>query len=397
MNGHRYLILKSSVFIFIKGNKCLLYNSEDTVKLFISDERTVYFFLNQRIELNNVFEINNLISEKTLKTIVDSQMGHVEQNTLPPFQPSPMPVLNFTDKGGVKDELSPVEKRLNNWASNIFSIEIILNDEVVRQGNADLNETILDNDAVIRFLSNIGNLSKLKSLEFVCHHPIESYELAKLISHFSKEVPRLSIFLRVQYENWLGQKTILSRCFKVLSQLKNLRFRFDINRNCYNDYVEFVKQNKLEKSLCSSVLSVTSEKDLKTNKQYVDDITPVYDFSNHDFFQKFVFLNTHDLQNLTPSKNEIYRNMILNSNYFGRLLINANGDILTRKKGKVLGNIYVEKNIISFIDKKGNKVGDWLLTRGKVKPCSDCLFCYLCPPVSDYEFDFHRFNLCDHE
>jgi len=40
-----------------------------------------------------------------------------------------------------------------------------------------------------------------------------------------------------------------------------------------------------------------------------------------------------------------------------------------------------------------SQTNSWKLTRDKIDPCKNCLFQQLCPPISNYELFFEKYNL----
>lgn len=122
-------------------------------------------------------------------------------------------------------------------------------------------------------------------------------------------------------------------------------------------------------------------------------ILPYFDSNNFSFFKNNVFISKKDLYESKPSITEIYAREVINPNYFGKLCIMCNGSIYANLNGKVIGNI---KNLdLNEAANKEMKEGtSWRKTRTNIKPCKDCLFKFLCPPISDYEYRVSRYNLC---
>lgn len=122
-------------------------------------------------------------------------------------------------------------------------------------------------------------------------------------------------------------------------------------------------------------------------------IKPVYDNTNLSFFEDQVFLEKEDIFFKPISMQEIMRNQVLNTNYFGKFFITSAGDVYP---GSLLedkiGNLYTE-GIRQLIHKEMTEGKSWLCIRNQ-KPCCDCIYQWLCPSPSDYELAIHRPNLC---
>ena len=70
----------------------------------------------------------------------------------------------------------------------------------------------------------------------------------------------------------------------------------------------------------------------------------------------------------------------------------SNGDIYSNIHTSKVGNLADNKLhevIYHEIDK-----GNWVYTRKKANPCSECIYNNFCPPINKYEFDLNRNNLC---
>ena len=71
----------------------------------------------------------------------------------------------------------------------------------------------------------------------------------------------------------------------------------------------------------------------------------------------------------------------------------SDGNIYSNLNEKAIGNI---KNMdLSKAIYKEISVGKgWWKTRANVVPCKNCLYKFICPPISNYEYAIGRYNLC---
>jgi len=58
-------------------------------------------------------------------------------------------------------------------------------------------------------------------------------------------------------------------------------------------------------------------------------------------------------------------------------------------------NVYQDVLLDIIYQMLKNKTGDWFLIRSQVEPCKKCIYNFLCPPVSNYEFVMNSNNLCN--
>lgn len=119
---------------------------------------------------------------------------------------------------------------------------------------------------------------------------------------------------------------------------------------------------------------------------------PYYNGENLHFFEENVYLSKEDITANTISMREIFRNQKMNANSFGSLYFFPNGDIRANLNEKVLGNIKRDK-IIDVINEEMIQNTAWRKVRS-LEPCNNCLYQYLCPPLSNYERVINKQNLC---
>lgn len=120
---------------------------------------------------------------------------------------------------------------------------------------------------------------------------------------------------------------------------------------------------------------------------------PFYDSKNYDFFKNNVFVEEKDVFSRTHSFRDLYRNATLNSHYFGKLTIMADGQIYADVAKPALGSI-AEHTLSELIWKELESGHSWLRTRNYQKPCKDCVLRDFCPPTSGIEAAMRKNNLC---
>ena len=121
--------------------------------------------------------------------------------------------------------------------------------------------------------------------------------------------------------------------------------------------------------------------------------TPFYDGSNLPFFKQYVFNSLDDIIAKPVSRKAIFRRQLLNENFFGRLWIDAAGQVYGNMNFAPVGNIR-NVNLKDMVAKLiVEKQSPWLLKRD-VEPCKHCVNRYLCPSISNYELAMNRYNLC---
>ena len=143
---------------------------------------------------------------------------------------------------------------------------------------------------------------------------------------------------------------------------------------------------------------ITSEKEVEEVENAMCDNTdieskliPFFNGSNYSFFEKNVYLNEEDILSQKLTEENIFSNMHINTNYFGKLYFMPNNKIYTAPSSYPLGNY--DDPWETILRTKLLKDPFWFKIR-KEQPCKDCIFQFLCPPLSNYEHIMGQNNLC---
>ena len=178
-----------------------------------------------------------------------------------------------------------------------------------------------------------------------------------------------------------------------------------------NQKIHLIVNTPVNKDKLHKVYSLTKEKDIKyhivvENEEQYDELEsaltelgiedfevhPYYNGRNIQFFEDNVFLSKEDIVASTISMREIFRNQKLNANSFGSLYVLPNGDIKANLNEETIGHLGKDR-IIDVINHEMMQNTAWRKVRSS-EPCQDCVYQYLCPPLSNYERLLHRQNLC---
>ena len=122
-------------------------------------------------------------------------------------------------------------------------------------------------------------------------------------------------------------------------------------------------------------------------------ILPYYKKKCYGFLKNNVFIDKSDIFLRTHTFRDLYRNATLNSHYFGKLTIMADGQIYADVAKPALGSI-AEHTLSELIWKELESGHSWLRTRNYQKPCKDCVLRDFCPPTSGIEAAMRKNNLC---
>ena len=131
-----------------------------------------------------------------------------------------------------------------------------------------------------------------------------------------------------------------------------------------------------------------------TKKLNIDFIIhPFFNNCNIEFFEKNVFIGLNDLFNNNYSYESIIEKSILNRNYYGKLIIDVDGNIYSNLNHSKLGNI-TNLSLKEAAFKEFRTHNNWRKSRKNIKICNKCIFNLICPPPSNYEIAIGKPNLC---
>ena len=183
---------------------------------------------------------------------------------------------------------------------------------------------------------------------------------------------------------------------KIIGTPKEIAEKLKISRACLYYYIESLKDAgaEVEYNRTSQHFFYKIEKNIsKINiTDYI--IHPYYNKSNLSLFKNNVFITKQDIFEAKPTQNDIFVRQVLNPINFWKLFVKCNGNIYSNLNNPILGNI----NNVSIYDsvyKEMDKGKSWWKLRTNIKPCNNCLYNLLCPPISNYEYVIGKYNLCN--
>ncbi len=233
---------------------------------------------------------------------------------------------------------------------------------------------------------------------------------------------------RVQlYGNSISEKEIINWCdffknchvyyniylvdFKIdyidshfLAHINNLKFVIWVDFKSDRDVLlDFIKKITNENSKFVIKIVIFDQMDyLALQEDFIADelaveIVPFVEvISLNDLFER-IKSNQSDIENQNLGHREIASRFHINHYDYGKLFILPNGDLHTNLNIDNIGNIFNNKLAEVIRNAHLPEKGTWLLTRAKVEPCNNCLYRYLCQPLSNYEFFLKIMNICNYD
>ncbi len=162
-----------------------------------------------------------------------------------------------------------------------------------------------------------------------------------------------------------------------------------------NSYIQLL----LEKLNVSYQFTIESEKEICKleiiAENIPEDAIEIVPFFNKNlyFFKNLVYITKEALFEENHSLNSILTNKVINSNFFGSLIIDSDLKVYSSFNKPWLGEIG-KNSFQELIYKEISNILTWKLTREHLPVCKNCNYCFLCPAPSNYEIALNKSNLC---
>jgi hypothetical protein len=241
---------------------------------------------------------------------------------------------------------------------------------------------------------------------------ISSYEYLKFLLQIPKfgSLQLINLFDNNDYPELISKTfvpaTVTSPYNKFVSKdlsfvPDNFKFKviveFPVDTQQWHESLDILFKQKCPAEF---VFKVTSNEDCEETEEIINRfnmenyiLEPVYTGNNLSFFEENIFLSEEDILSTPLSMREIFARQALNTFDFGKIHIMDSGDVYANIHHPALGNISVH-SIQEILYREMNEGKSWLRIRDQ-KPCTDCIYQYLCPSPSDYEIAIGKPNLCN--
>lgn len=392
MKKKYWFTLCSSVFIWKKNDKCIFYDSDKFIsRLFSVSDSNVEKFVDSLIDVDNLYCISlgsSLDDSDTLRNIVDElinlKIGNlVEQKDTKQDKPIQFPpILNLqSDVNKLKKDGLTDMTIGENVLNNLSEVTLVFLNEV---NDIKINSLIIFLDSLsgsfvnkIIILGYTSDLIKYKSL----WQKLDSFNIPIIFNfELNKNTP--------SFINSVEDSGISNIKFDLI-----IHSNYDINN--LNELRFYLQSKSL---ICEWEFKVLKYDDLlivqelrKKIANEIINIKPFYNGDNIHFFEKYIYLKEDDFQNINVTKKKIFAHQVLNTDDFGKLIINSDGYVHTNIYLPPIGT--VEDDIRELLYHEMYNGKSWLKIRD-MEPCCNCVYQWLCPSPSAYEILIGKPNLC---
>ncbi len=245
--------------------------------------------------------------------------------------------------------------------------------------------SILENEKIIYFIRNSRNLflSNINLVGNIFSYP--GYD--ELLDHIT--VFDIPVIIYLTIGDFLDHKEQLKRT----NWHEKISFHILVNQKSDIDQLSVALDDI--NVLYKTTFLVLSEQDYLDIDQRPttpnNEIIPIYNGKNIDFFESSIFINQEDILVSGLSKREVFMWQATNIHYFGKLTILPDGKVYADVNQPPLGTI--DDTIYSIVYKEFTKGRFWFRICDQA-PCTDCIYQWLCPSPSSYETVIGRPNFC---
>lgn len=404
----KWIYIEPAVFIWYDSTHYLFYNSLNGKKVFIPQNETINPIIQSLFIEKNAYcvhieeDVENKIDlVDFIKTLSSNQLGNMVACS-DSERPVNIPPQLILDK--------PVENTKSN--NEYFDPRILdnineLNIQLSGKCNLNCKSCSEYNLQLVHCSKSEHSLSELKIEQLV--KQVKHLGLKKIniiggdvfsIGNFEFLVDIFSTAYVIKIYNIYFKQINSNKIQYVLDKDETSLVRISIhcddidktdlltqigNMERYNSRIlwSFVVSSEEELELCYSILEKC--------KTIQNEIKPFFNEANEEFIREYVFLDNDDFEDINPNKRQVFANQVLNRNYFGKITIQADGNIFDNDNFEAVGNIDdCLEDIVHKIIIEGRS---WRWIRCN-DICDNCLYKLICPPPSNLELVMKSKTIC---
>lgn len=361
----KYLTFKASVFVFLKNKNVLIYNSENGNKYNFICTTDILKIINDLLNVSNMYSVllEDVLSDETniwISKMVDEGFAFLSYNKR---------YLSIPPQLIVSPKCEQMKSRyLHRVVINLGGDEI---NSYYKQFYYPMSrKSNMDYSVLMKFIYGILKYD-LNSLIFIVDDFREILKFSDLLNKLKKQVRITIIALFIPLDSLT--------CFdfnglNIVLMYKNI-----------HAFLKHALELDSVPNLTFGIV-VESSLDLEIISLYMDNVNinlyPFYNGNNKLFFQEYIYENKTDLDDIYVSKLDVFRNQLINPLFFGQFYLLPDGKICADPNFPHLGSIFDPLDII--LEGMMRDDSAWKYVR-KMYPCSDCVYQWLCPPISNYE------------
>lgn len=399
-----WLVLHPDTFLWIKGNKGLVYNSRNYEMFHFENDDLLGKLIDELLKLESLYRVtinDQDLSTETVKNWVNGLLQTdsailIENDGSNERPVSLKPELRVQDTivsyksdhnqsvgGRIMTNLHQLTFHINgsHYGNSFYSRQIIY-------PQPEGEEMKLED--ICRFITSFGDTS------FFLPH----IALVGCLWQYSANNDLLAFLhsLKVNVTVYCTEHDFLKyRDTQKGASYDNVTFHILISD--YNiDYSILLNETQPDISISYGFI-VTSENDYECANQLIEcyelseksRIYPLYTTDNLVFLEENLYMNEDLFENIDLSKREIFAHQVINTNFFGTLTVFSDGNVFAGNVATPIGRI--NESLYTIVYREMTEGDSWFQTRSQ-EPCKSCVYQLLCPSPSTYEQIIGVPNLC---
>lgn len=411
---NNYFYIEPFVHADLIDNHILLYNTLSyKTSLFLFRIKESIGFAKRLLEddVNRIaflseFELVNSEIREFIEICRESYHGDLIESDYRPVIMPFAPKLNF-DFEHLNDERTWQTMNLRNTFHELFIYH--------GDSSTKMTDLVLSTSGSKQINAPITNLNK------------SQYESIDLVFHFFRNETYPGLKKVQLYGNNISLKIIKDTCFffkdcfvhynvyisgiandvfdnLILTNIENLKYILWVDFKTERELLfDFFSMNEDSISRIVFKIIIRDLNDISDLEQIfipqgiTYEVVPFIENSTSNALFELIKSNKTDVENQSLTHREIVSRLYINHLCFGKLYILPNGDVHTNLNIPHIGNIQSNKLIEILRNAHTTEDSSWYLTRAKVEPCKNCVYRYLCQPISGYELYFGIMNLCNYD
>lgn len=398
-----WLTLFPETFIWIKGEKGIVYNARNYKKILFLNKGLLNELSTKLLLIDNLYRVDidetylsNSVVDEWVNQLLVTESALLMENDGKNMRPvSLMPKLKIQDS----IDYYRLEHKKGTNASIMYNLhKLVFHINGSRYGHDVYRRQIIYPGTQVAEMATEDICTFIMSFGSI--HFLSEISLVGCLWEYSNRVELL------EYLNSLNVTTSIYCTEKDYIDYKELIGKHEEFRNV--KYYILISDYKINPHLLFSVpeenniiynFVVTSELDYKYANEWIEyynisnnsKLSPVYIGNNLSFLKDNLYMQKTDIYDICLSKREVFAHQVINTNFFGTFVILPDGKVFSGSLHSRLGKI--EDGLYDLVYRELTEGHSWLYIRDQ-EPCSGCLFQWLCPSPSVYEWEVGKPNLC---
>ncbi len=418
ITGSSWLYLHPYVYLSIKKERALLYNTLNHELLEYSKESPIFALIQRLGNDNNLYVIKiktadidpsietfiNQIREVFIGDIVDTRLSTKKPIQLKPIlnlQKTFQYLTNRDDKpkslvaDEIPDYLNTVTLYLNNTCPQSCHmcqdgykqfLSCHSNPRLPQELSIEHLQTLLQqsqNSKLFKLNLTGGNLFSYTLLEETMSLLNQIPVLKEYIFHLLNLQEHATFFDLLREGN---NKLAILVHFPVSPEILDQQMTILENQFIMKQVeIRFILQNEADLEQAEAIISQFHLQQYR--------FIPYFNGENLDFFKERIFLTRERILGSQPEMNDLLARTVLNTVDFKKLTVCSDQTVYGNVNHPPVG-ILGKDHLMEIVYHALHHGRSWTSVRKHVTPCKSCAFNALCPPISNYEYLIGQYNLC---